>query len=145
MKIDCLREKMEKNRFKFLGTMFLEDGYEIRFRLDKNEFEDKVELKKYAESVIDLVNGMNYEDIVISDITSESFVYSFMVVPKSLEEMTDFIWKYVEKYGRREEKLIDILRDAFCALEKAIDEIPENISGKTTAKANFEKFTTMIF
>ena len=59
--------------------------------------------------------------------------------------MTDFIWKYVEKYGKMEDCLKDILSDAFSALEKAIDEIPSNYAGRDVAKVNYDKFSGMIF
>lgn len=145
MKTDNLKSHFETIGFKFMGITFLEDGYEVRFKLEEKTFEDGAEYDRYIEAATDKICNLKVPGFVVSEVIIDGGMYLLTLVPKTLDEMTDFIWKYVEKYGRREERLADILRDAFCAMEIAIDNIPDRYEGKNEAKTNFENFASMIF
>jgi len=143
--IDILKQQLDEMGYKFLGITFLEDGYEARFRLLELEFEDEVELEQHIEECSDKLCSITAEGFVVSEVLIDNMTYMLTLVPKSMNEMTEFVWKYVEKYGKREDRLIDILRNAFCALEKAIDRISDTDPEKHVAKGNYEKFSNMIF
>lgn len=143
--IDALKQRLDEIGYKFLGITFLEDGYEARFRLLELDFEDEVEYERHIEECLDKLCSITAEGFVVSEILIDKMTYMLTLVPKSMSEMTEFVWKYVEKYGKREDRLIDILRDAFCALEKAIDRISDTDPEKRVAKENYERFSNMIF
>ena len=111
---------------------FLEDGYEIVIRTDEN-------------ADIDKISSLKIEGFSILSVTKRIEGYmTLVIVPITMDEMTDFMWRYVEKFGNKDERLIDILGNAICCLEKAIGNLEEG-KEKQEALANFEKFTSQIF
>ena len=112
-------------------TRFVEDGYEIT-------------LKAEDESVSSSLDTIQIDGFAIVDFAKRVPKYRILIVPKTMQEMVDYVWRYVGKFGNKDEKFIDVLGDAVCALEKAIDRIP-NTEEKNEAKHNFEKFTSQIF
>ena len=112
---------------------FLEDGYEI--------------LATAGWTVtVDEVSNIKIKGFSIISIEEYNGKFAILIVPTSMEEMTDYIWRYVENLGDKDEKLINILGDAVCALEKAIDSIPDKlVEEKQKALCNFNKFTSQIF
>lgn len=145
MKIDNFKDSFGALKLNVKGVTFLEDGFEIRLKPDSNFFDDEMEYERALEEALDKAYNIEFAGFVVKEIIQTSDAILITLVPKSLEEMTDFIWKYVEKYGRREQRLADVLGDAFCVLEKAIDGIPDGYEGKTEAQSNFVKFAGMIF
>ena len=133
---------MERNKiseiFAKLGLVvkiitFLEDGYEIIASSDE-------------ESDVDEVHNVNIEGFSVVSINKRNLMYTILIVPISLEEMTDYIWRYVERYGDKGDRLIEILGDAVCSLERTIETIPNELARqKKIAKGNFDKFTNQIF
>lgn len=125
-------ELFSKLNMSVLFTTFLEDGYEIILRAGS--------MVKFDE-----VSNVKIEGFSIVGFCERKSVYTILMVPISMEEMTDYVWRYVEKFGDKNEKIINVLGDAVCALEKAIDSIPNNDKSKKEAISNFNKFTSQIF
>ncbi len=148
MKFSWLNSELEKIELKVARITFLEDGYEIRIKANP-KYSDECRAK--SDFVRDKINGMDiieYNGFVALEPDIVGGMCTVMLVPKSMEEMTDFIWKYVERYGKKENRLVDILADAFCVLEKAIERIPDDkkySKAKKEAQDNYNSFTQMIF
>lgn len=147
MNIEYLKQTFAVENMKFIQATFLEDGYEVRVRLiPSKDATEGIERDEEVRTNFKKLDELNFNGLVASETSIIGDIYSLILVPQSMEEMTDFIWKYVEKYGRRESVLADILNEAFCVLDKAVDGIPEELQvAKSEARANYEKFTSMIF
>lgn len=144
MKTEQIKTKLEDNGYKFDGIIFLEDGYEVRFRPKEKHFEDTVLNEQYEEKCMEKIYELVFEGFIVSEQTVDCHKYKLTLVPKALDEMTDFLWKYVEKYGRKDQVLADIIWEAFSVIEKAIDNIPDSYEEKNVAKENYERFVSMI-
>ena len=131
MKHGELVQKFEENNFKIIYGSFIESGYEIFIRIGENtKFED--------------FENMNIEGLALGAIECYDSMYRVVLVPKTLDEVTDYIWRYVEKFGKKDERLINLLGNAVCALEKAIESI-YNIEDQKMAMRNLEIFTGQVF
>lgn len=146
MKIDYLSQKFQKLGLKIASVMLLEDGYEIRLKvanIDKDDYHDTEEV--FRENIKNL-DAIDYKGLVVIEFGICNNACTILLVPKSIDAMEDFIWKYVEKYGIRDKKLSCILSDAYSALENAIEHIPQEYSqAKVEAKCNFDKLSRIIF
>ncbi len=144
MKLESIKESLSKFTVKLIA--FTEDGYEVKFTGEQNAEVTQSIREKW---IYDL-EKVKFEGFILSDIQISNNIITVLLVPKSFEEMNDFIWRYVEKYGSRSRRLADVLGDATCVLKKAIDDIPnlktdESIREKEEAYKNFHKFEDHIF
>lgn len=122
-----LIKQIQKENCEVKLITFLEEGYEITIKSDQEDLFDKLW-------------ELNFEGFAISDIFYSDKVYRMLIVPISLDEMTDYVWTYVEKYGRKEDKLSNILLGAVTALEEIVD----NIKNEEAYK-NYKTFASQIF
>lgn len=146
MNIDYLSEQFKKQGFKVAGITLLEDGYEVRLKMISDAQDDYLDTSDFFRNNMKNLETIDYRGLVVIDYCIRPRECTLLLVPKSMEEMTDFIWKYVEKYGKRNQRLVRILSDAVCVLEKAIERIPiEYNKDKLEAQTNYDSFTRMIF
>ena len=83
----ALKEQFKEAGLLILGIDFFEEGYEIRFVAS----DGGVDLDTAINSVEKEISS-NYA--VVNECRTNK-VNSMLVVPKTIEEMTDYIWKYV--------------------------------------------------
>lgn len=134
----ALKEQFKEAGLLILGIDFFEEGYEIRFVAS----DGGVDLDTAINSVEKEISS-NYA--VVNECRKNK-VNSMLVVPKTIEEMTDYIWKYVAQYtkgGLLSENMSEI-GDAFCALERSLEDISDEKQRKE-AKTNYEVFSKMVF
>lgn len=149
MRVENIRESLANRNFIFKFIAFTEDGYEIRF----NPEEKNIITEETRENWLKRVEQVNFEGFIVADVQIEFDNITVMLVPLTFEEMNDFIWRYVEKYGVRNKKLATILGEATCVLQKMLDDVwvmqakqKGEISQKlNTAYENLRKFEDHIF
>lgn len=149
MRVENIRESLAKRNFIFKFIAFTEDGYEIRF----NPEEKNIITEETRENWLKRVEQVNFEGFIVADVQIEFDNITVMLVPLTFEEMNDFIWRYVEKYGVRNKKLATILGEATCVLQKMLDDVwvmqakqKGEISQKLNAAyENLRKFEDHIF
>lgn len=146
MKIETIKEALLSQNFIVNIITFTEEGYEIKFCPEEKNIITQEARNNWCKRI----EKINFEGFILSDAQIKNSTITILLVPKSFEEMNDFIWRYVEKYGSRNKRLADILGDATCVLKKAIDDIPylkidESIKEKAEAYKNFHKFEDHIF
>ena len=149
MRVENIRESLAKRNFIFKFIAFTEDGYEIRF----NPEEKNIITEETRENWLKRVEQVNFEGFIVADVQIEFDNITVMLVPLTFEEMNDFIWRYVEKYGVRNKKLATILGEATCVLQKMLDDVwvmqakqKGEISQKlNVAYENLRKFEDHIF
>lgn len=149
MRVENIRESLANRNFIFKFIAFTEDGYEIRF----NPEEKNIITEETRENWLKRVEQVNFEGFIVADVQIEFDNITVMLVPLTFEEMNDFIWRYVEKYGVRNKKLATILGEATCVLQKMLDDVwvmqakqKGEISQKLNAAyENLRKFEDHIF
>ena len=147
MKVEILKQVFSKENMNVIKATFFEEGYEIRVKL-KPTTQDLEEVEKYERirENFKKLDELNYNGLAVFDTSIVGDEYSIILVPVSMNEMTDFIWNYVENFGEGEEVSPKLLSEAFAALENTVDAIPSELkSCKSEARANYERFTSMIF
>lgn len=147
MKVDVLKQVFSKENMEFIKITFLEEGYEVRVKLKElAENIDSVARYEQVRNSLKKLDEIDYNGLVIHETTIVKDEYYLILVPVSMYEMTDFIWNYVENFGQGDEVTPELLSEAFTALENTVEGIPNNLeSSKREARANYEKFTSMIF
>lgn len=146
MKFEFLRKGALEKGFKLTRITFLEDGYEVRLKLIEAERDLYVISDEKMEEGIKRLDALDYKGFVVVETVIINNTCTLLLVPKSMEEMTEFVWKYVEKYGKKDDRLVDILANAFCVLEKVVESIPDELSEeKNEALKNYESFSSMVF
>lgn len=149
MRVENIRESLTKRNFIFKFIAFTEDGYEIRF----NPEEKNIITEETREDWLKRVEQVDFKGFIVADVQIEFDNITVMLVPLTFEEMNDFIWRYVEKYGVRNKKLATILGEATCVLQKMLDDVwvmqakqKGEISQKLNAAyENLRKFEDHIF
>lgn len=146
MKLEKLKESLAKQDFSINFVVFTEAGYEVK--IESGQTEDGIQ--SVCETWLDNLEKVEFDGFMLSDIEVSKKDISVLLVPKTFEEMNDFIWQYVKKCGSRNKRLVDILYEATYILEKAIDAVPnlktdESIQKKVEAYRNFQKFKNHIF
>lgn len=128
--------------FKLLKFTFLEDGYELY-------------LTSSSKDALEIISNIEIDGFIAIDCTKEGKFYRLVLVPESIEKMTEYIWDYVEKYCDKyvpEDKscynlnIMEEMADlcgAFSALETAIEQIPAEKRKK--ALDNYSEFSKMLF
>lgn len=138
MKFDWLKKELERHGFKLASMTFLEDGYEVRVKLTSNKYLEETE-------ILERLDNLDYRGYVCTETRVNNFGCTMTLVPTKVDDMMNFIWKYVEKYGRKEQRLVDILAEGYCVLERALEYIPEKmVAEKATAMDNYNRCIQML-
>jgi len=117
---------------------FLEDGYEVRVKLNRDRCLEETE-------ILERLDNIDYKGYVCTEMRVNNVGCSMIFVPTKVDDMMNFIWKYVEKYGRKEQRLVDILADGYCVLEKALEYIPEKmVAERAIAMDNYNRCIQML-
>ena len=144
MKPELLKTTFEQNGFKVITMMFLEEGYLITLKCIGEDSDDDAMIRLEREK-FDKIEKIRFEGLAYIDTEYKCGKYNLTIVPTSVDEMFDFIWKYVEKYGRKTSTLGDLLQEACGVLERVVDSIPyEQKEEREQAFKSYEKITTMV-
>lgn len=145
MKSQLLIRVFKKQKFLVEAIDFSEDGYEIKLKVIQNKNEDISNPCELIRRNIEKLDLIKFKGLVMTEYTIENGRCVALLVPKSEEEMSNFIWTYAEKYGNGK-KVSNVLSEAFAALENAIERIPENCKAeKEEALRNYDTFSRIIF
>ena len=143
--MDVMRLKREAQRLglKFFSMTFLEDGYSVRMKyIPPSDCEN---MTRAIEDNFERLDRFSYKGLALIDPSIIGGMYEFLLVPTSLEEIRDFLWKYVARYGRRDDLMCDVVNEAVGVVEHAIERIPaELMEARAEALDNFDKLTTDI-
>ena len=143
MEIQRLKREAQRLGLKFFSMVFLEDGYSVRMKYTPPE-DCEDEAGAIAQN-FERLDRFTYKGLALIDSAIVGDMYEFTLVPTSYDEIKDFIWKYVERYGRRDDYMCDVVNDAVGVVEHAINRIPcAMLETRAEAFKNFERLTDTI-
>lgn len=138
-------QKFKKMGLNVVQTEFTEDGYEMWIKpLNCDESERFITAN--LRQNLDKLEMVDYSGYIPTEYTLDKGVCKLLLVPKGVQQITDFIWEYIEKIGDSDGKVEEQLMYACCALEKSIERIPEiHSEAKKEAERNYISFSKIIF